>query len=43
MSFLTVGNRILIWDILLREWACINCGWREFETPDREPETQKSL
>lgn len=33
----------LVWDILMREHACINCGWREYESPERDPETQRSI
>ena len=22
----------LVWDILVREWTCVNCGWLEWES-----------
>lgn len=33
----------LVWDILLREWGCLCCGWLEFELTTRDPETQRSV
>ena len=33
----------LVWEQWLKEWFCIQCGWREFETSFKNPVTGRSI